>query len=45
MVLDEWPRVLPKTKTETIMVRATPLIEYDTENDKALKVREESRYE
>jgi hypothetical protein len=37
IVLDEWTRILPVAKAESIMVRATSEIEYDTKNDKALK--------
>ena len=38
MVLDEWARVLPVAKTDSIPVGTASEIEYDTKNDKALEV-------
>jgi hypothetical protein len=39
MVLDEWARVLPVAKTDSIMVRTASEIEYCAKNEKALESR------
>ena len=38
MVLNEWARVLPVAKTDSIPVRTASEIEDDTKDDKALEV-------
>jgi hypothetical protein len=38
MELDEWARVLPVAKADSIAVRTTSEIEYDTKNEKAFEV-------
>jgi len=42
MELDEWARVPPVAKPDSIAVRTASEIEYDTKNEKALEVGSES---